>query len=76
VISGIVTPTGVPVIRLEAGGQTWDAIVDTGFNSDLELPSELQPLLTATFIGQMVFILAGGRTIVEDVYRVNFTVRD
>ena len=41
-IEGIVSEDGVPVIELDVGGQRWQAIIDTGFNGELELPERLR----------------------------------
>ena len=41
-IAGSVSNDGVPVITLEVAGQDWSAIIDTGFNGDLELPEALR----------------------------------
>jgi hypothetical protein len=37
VIAGTVTDNGVPIIMLLVAGQTWQGIIDTGFNGELEL---------------------------------------
>jgi predicted aspartyl protease len=41
-IEGVVTEDGVPAIEVEVGGQRWPAIIDTGFNGELELPERLR----------------------------------
>jgi clan AA aspartic protease len=69
-IAGHVTDDGVPVIALEVGGQQWRAIIDTGFNGDVELPETLQTHLTAEFVGRVSSLLAAGQRIEEDVYLV------
>jgi hypothetical protein len=40
-IDGIVTDDGVPAIDVQVGNQRWQAIIDTGFNGELELPERL-----------------------------------
>jgi len=35
-IHGTTNDDGVPVIRLVVAGQDWAAVIDTGFNGDLE----------------------------------------
>ena len=67
-----VTLNGSPVILLVVAGQTWPGIIDTGFNSDLELPDRLRLQLHLRYQGQSLSILAGGQRIVEDVYHVDF----
>jgi hypothetical protein len=37
-IEGIVTDDGVPVIEMQIDDRRWQAIIDTGFNGELELP--------------------------------------
>ena len=51
-IAGHVTDDGIPFIMLEVGGQQWRAIIDTGFNGDLELPVTLQALLDNEYVGR------------------------
>lgn len=41
-IEGVVTEDGVPAIFVDLGNQRWEAIIDTGFNGDLELPEPLR----------------------------------
>ncbi len=69
-IDGEVTDDGVPVIRFDLAGETFDAVVDTGFNGDLELPLRLRDRLKARFVNSIISILAAGQTVVEDVYSV------
>ena len=71
-ITGHVTEDGVPVIALEFDGQTWSAIIDTGFNGDLELPDSLRGKLNDRPAGRLRSALAGGRIIEEDAYSVDF----
>jgi hypothetical protein len=40
-LQGRVRPDGTPVVLWPVAGSTWTAIVDTGFNGDLELPEVL-----------------------------------
>ena len=48
----------------------WQAIIDTGFNGDLELPEALRAAVRPRFIGRISSALAGGQRIEEDVYLV------
>lgn len=72
-IQGVVSPDGVPTIQVQIANQEWTATVDTGFNGDLELPEALRTYLNIrdTF-GLVKFALAGGQTIEEYVYIVDF----
>jgi len=72
VIVGAITPEGLPVIILAIGGSSWPAIIDTGFNGDLELPASLQLLLNARFLCRNRSLLAAGQIIEEDSYLVDF----
>jgi len=72
VILGTVSTEGVPTITLSIAGQDWLAIIDTGFNGDLELPKGLRHTLHARYVGRVTSALAGGQTIEEDVYLVEF----
>jgi predicted aspartyl protease len=71
-IVGTVNIDGVPVIILTVAGQTWPATIDTGFNSDLELPDILRPFVNPRFICQVRWLLAGEQNIEEDQYLVDF----
>ena len=71
-IQGTVSDTGVPTIVLSIAGQEWTATIDTGFNGYLELPEILREALNPQYIGEVTSVLAGGQTIKEDLYQVNF----
>lgn len=69
-IRGTVTENGVPLITLEIAGRQWPAIVDTGFNGDLELPEALRPHVDAKSVGTLRSWLAAGQSVVEEMFRV------
>ena len=69
-IRGIVSEDGAPTVSISIAGRDWQAIIDTGFNGDFELPWELQRQLKCRFIGRMTSLLAGDQKIFEDVYLV------
>ena len=71
-IHGTVSDAGVPTITLSIGEQECTAIIDTGFNGYLELPETLRDTLNPQYIGRVTSILAGGQTIEEELYLVNF----
>ena len=71
-IRGFVSDDGVPTITLSVSGQNYTAVIDTGFNGDLELPVDLEDSLNPLFVGRVTSALAGGQTIDEDVYLVDF----
>ena len=71
-ISGTVNQNGVPEVTIQVAGQSWPAIIDTGFNGDLELPVALFPILSPVFRGRIQSLLAAGQNIVQDYYDVNF----
>lgn len=58
-------------MTIDIAGRLWTAIVDSGFNGDLELPEELQPFVNARFEVEMESQLAGNQRIMEDGYRVS-----
>lgn len=72
VLSGTVSVDGVPTITLFIAEQYLTSTIDTGFNGDLELPEFLQKALNPRFVGRAISALAGGQTIEEDVYLVDF----
>ena len=71
-IQGSVSSGGVPVVTLSIGGRAWIAVIDTGFNGDLEVPEALRESLNSRYVGRVTSALAGGQAIEEDVYRVSF----
>ena len=71
-IDGIVTEDGVPAIRIEVGSQRWQAIIDTGFNGELELPEPLRSHVNARFVGRATSLLAANQRMEEDVFLVDF----
>lgn len=75
-IRGIVSADGIPTITLLISGRDWTAIIDTGFNGDLELPEDLRDSLGPLFVGRVISALAGAQTIEEDVYLVDFPFDD
>ena len=72
-ISGTVTASGAPIVQMILGGQTWDAIVDTGFNGYLELPESLHSALNPQYLFDSVSVLAAGQTVVEQLFEVQIT---
>jgi len=71
-IEGAVTPARVPHVEIPVGARTWPAVIDTGFNGDLELPDELRGDVNPQFVGVVESSLAAGQTIVENCYLVEF----
>ena len=71
-VLGAVSDDGVPVIELAVAGNTWSAIIDTGFNGYVELPGPLRPSVNARFIGRLESLLAAGQSVLEDNYEVEF----
>ena len=69
---GKVPDEGVPILTSTVAGQDWTTVIDTGFNGDLELPNELRDLVQPRFKGQFRSLLAGGRTILENTFEVQF----
>lgn len=75
-IDGTITDDGVPAIDVEVGGQRWQAIIDTGFNGELELPDRLQSRVNPRFVGRTTSLLAANQRIEEDVFLVDFPFYD
>ena len=71
-IEGTVSEQGVPSIELEIAGRRWVAVIDTGFNGDLELPAALRNDLAGQFVGRVTSLLAADQAIEEDLYLVDF----
>ena len=71
-IVGRISEDGVPVVMLTIAGREWPGIIDTGFNSDLELPVALRAAVRAQHHGRVYSTLAGGHEIREEAYLVQF----
>ena len=71
-IESIITEDGVPAIAVEVGSQRWQAIIDTGFNGELELPERLRSHVNARFVGRATSLLAVNQRIEEEVFLVDF----
>jgi predicted aspartyl protease len=71
-IEGNITADGVPAIEVEVGSLLWQAIIDTGFNGEAELPERLPPYVNAQFVGRVTSLLAANQRIEEDVFLVDF----
>lgn len=71
-IAGSISADDLPVICLDVAGTFWTAIIDTGFNGDLELPNRLRPLVNPRFICRNRSLLAAGQIIEEDTYIVEY----
>lgn len=69
---GTVDDAGLPIIMLAVAGGNWPALIDTGFNGDLELPEGLRPLVRARPLNRIRSLLAGGIIIKEDSFQVDF----
>lgn len=57
---GWVTDDGSPCIEITIEKQKWIAVIDTGFNKDLELPQSLFESVVVKHMGSADVILAGG----------------
>ena len=71
-IEGIVAEDGVPSFDVEIGGLQLRAIIDTGFNGELELPERLRPHVNSQFVGRATSLLAANQRVEEDVFLVDF----
>ena len=71
-IRGIVGPEGIPTITVGLAGRSWRALIDTGFNGDLELPDQLRNAVDARFLCRIRSRLAGGQFLEESSYLVDF----
>ena len=69
---GSVNTEGTPTVTITLAGQQWPAIIDTGFNSDLELPEQLRAYVNPRPLGRISSLFGGGQTIKEDLFEVDF----
>ena len=75
-IEGVVDELGLPTITLRIASRDWIAIIDTGFNGDLELPYALGPAVQARYLTRIRSALAAGQIVEEDAYQVQFPFDD
>jgi len=66
-MAGTVTLDDIPVVMLPVAGKSWMAIIDTGFNGDLELPELLRTHFSPRSRGEVVSALAAGQLVTERV---------
>jgi predicted aspartyl protease len=71
-VVGHVNEDGEPILVLPIAGQMCRAVIDTGFNGDLELPEYLRPALNPRFHETGLSILASGQCLEEDYYLIDF----
>jgi predicted aspartyl protease len=71
-MTGEVDLRGTPVLRMTIGGREWIAVIDTGFDGELELPAALATEFGNTRVGQSQTTLGGGTVIMEDLFEVVF----
>jgi predicted aspartyl protease len=67
-VTGEIDRNGTPILRLNLGGREWVAVVDTGFNGDLELPDSLASLFPRVPSGSRYSVLAGGALVLDNMF--------
>jgi clan AA aspartic protease len=71
-ISGVVTANGEAVVRLEVlgpdGDQEIEAVMDTGFNGSLTLPSHMVAALELPLVGDRQATLADGSQVLMKMH--------
>ena len=71
-MGGHVNPEGEPIVVLPIAGRDWRAIIDTGFNGDLQLPEALRPFVNPRFLWEIESQLAADQWVVEELFAVDF----
>lgn len=71
-MTGEVDLRGTPILRLEIDRREWIAVIDTGFDGELELPNELADYFAAESVGQTETTLGGGRVVEEELFQIEF----
>jgi hypothetical protein len=67
-ITGRINADGLPLIDWMIGPKTWPAIIDTGFNGELDLCNQHWGLVKATYSGIQYSFLPTGQAIQQDEY--------
>jgi len=71
-MTGEVDSRGTPILRLTIAGREWVAVIDTGFDGELELPQVLAPQFRKRPGGPSRTTLGGGTVIDEDLFLIDF----
>jgi predicted aspartyl protease len=71
-MTGEVDPRGSPILRLHIAGREWIAVIDTGFDGELELPAALSDHFHKSPSGPTRTTLGGGRVVDEELFLVDF----
>jgi predicted aspartyl protease len=71
-IQGTVTPDYLPIVIIPVASRDWRAVIDTGFNGDLELPETLRAHVNPRWLGRFLSVLGAGQQVEEDGYLVDF----
>jgi predicted aspartyl protease len=71
-MTGEVNSEVTPVLHLNLAGLEWLAIIDTGFNGDLELPDVLAAHFGGIPSGQEHSMLADGSIVIDDLFMIDF----
>jgi predicted aspartyl protease len=65
-----VDPDRIPYVGLPLADRTWRAVIDSGFNGDVELPLARRAQLDCTYAGPVLSYLAAGQAVEEESYVV------
>lgn len=71
-MTGEVDSRGTPIVRLQVAGREWVAVIDTGFDGELELPDVLASHFRKTPGGPSRTTLGGGTVIDEELFLTDF----
>lgn len=71
-MTGRVDRLGRPVLTRSIAGRDWTALIDTGFNGELDLPEELARHFPGLIWGQAEVTITGGRKMTEDTFVIDF----
>ena len=71
-MTGEVDSRGTPILRLTVAGREWVAVIDTGFDGELELPDDLAQHFQRSPTGPARTTLAAGTIIEEELYMIDF----
>lgn len=69
-VTGALRSTGSPVVPIEIAGQTFEAVVDTGFEGSLQLPDLFFSVLNPVYRADQPYQYADGRMGVIPLYDV------
>jgi predicted aspartyl protease len=69
---GEVDSRGTPVVRLSIAGREWTAVIDTGFDGFVLIPTVLASEFKSRLLGDAELVLSGGQVVRQKMFALDF----